>query len=57
MPSAVVSEGSSLCQTRRTPEAKAGAFAYAYERLEDVENREQKDPNDIDEMPVQPGAF
>jgi len=26
-------------------------------RLEDVENRKQEDPNDIDEMPVQPGAF
>jgi hypothetical protein len=26
-------------------------------RLEDVEDREQEDPNDIDEMPVQPGAF
>ena len=26
-------------------------------RLEDVENRKQEDPNDIDEMPVQPGAL
>ena len=29
----------------------------AYAILEDVENREQEDPNDIDEMPIQSGAF
>ena len=37
----------------RDPRSKIGGLGG----LEDVENREQEDPNDIDEMPVQPGAL